>query len=105
MLNSRRNSCDHASFVWVKLASIDLKGTVSVLTPWFYVIGLKNRVDLLVRKPVLHFLNAAKQNKMFLNFVLLTKKHVGHFQNLVLCASKFFAAQYFRLKSYFPMST
>ena len=38
------------------------KGTVSILTPCFYGLELKKRVELSVRKSVLHFLNAAKQN-------------------------------------------
>ncbi len=50
------------------------KGTVSILTLCFYGLGLKKRVDLLVRKPVLHFLNATKQNYEFLKFCAIKQK-------------------------------
>ena len=44
------------------------KGTVSIMNSCFYVRGLKQRALLLVQKPVLHFVIAAKQNDNFLKF-------------------------------------
>ncbi len=52
----------------VHISDTNVKGTVSILAPCFYVLGLKNKVELSVRKPVSHFLNAAKQNYDFLKF-------------------------------------
>ncbi len=53
--------------------------------PLFYSLGLKSRVEWSVRKPVLHFLYAAKQNYEFLKvcaFKLETRELFSKFSTV-----------------------